>query len=803
MSTPSLPVPAPSRTRRALAGEVDRLVARLIASRRYGACITAHKIQEARPGAWRPVPDWVHPSITAALAAKSISRLYSHQADALDHVRAGQNVVAVTPTASGKTLCYNLPVLQAMLDAPGAKALYLFPTKALAQDQVAELHDLITHMGADIKTFTYDGDTPDDARRAIRTRGDIVVTNPDMLHTAILPHHTKWVSFFEHLKFVVLDELHTYRGVFGSHVANLIRRLKRICAFYGAAPQFICASATIANPKELAEALVEAPVALVDRNGAPSGMKHLLFYNPPVINPQLGIRAGATGHTRRLASLLLRRGVQTIVFAGSRLTVEVLTKYLKDVFRKEPGPGEDGLVRGYRGGYLPARRREIERGLREGAILGVVSTNALELGVDIGGLDAAVLCGYPGSIASTWQQAGRAGRRQDVSCVILVASSRPLDQYIVSHPDYFFGSSPEHGRINPENLLILVSHVECAAFELPFREGETFGRLNLPEILEYLAEKGILHHSGAQWTYVADAYPASQVSLRSVSAENVVILADHPDGPQAIAEADFHGAPLTLYPGAIYMVESQAYQVKTLEMDRRRAYVVPAEVDYYTDAIDYTKVRILETFERAETGAAPPEHGEVHVVTHVAGFKKIKFYTAENAGYGEVNLPDQEMHTTAYWLTVPQPVLGALGLTRAKAIDGLLGLGYAMHTVAALILMADGRDLGRAVGDKSAEWMARQTALGRGIYTSAGAETSAEALDRFEPTIFLYDQYPGGIGLAPQLYDSHKALVEGARDLITACPCETGCPSCVGPLNEVGQEAKGTALALARRLLEN
>src|ERR1700685_2135943 len=468
--------------------------------------VRAIRRQPAKPGVFAGFPAALAPSLKQSLVARGVAHLYVHQADAFERCLAGRNVVVVTPTASGKTLCYNLPVLQKLIDDPGARAMYLFPTKALAEDQLHEFQAAVDAMGSPIRAFTYDGDTPQDARRAIRERANVVLTNPDMLHSGILPHHTKWAKCFENLRYVVIDELHYYRGVYGSHLANLLRRLRRICDFYGSAPQFICCSATIANPKELAEALTERPFELVDRNGAPSGEKYFVFYNPPVVNRQLGIRRGYLQETRRIATEFIERHQQTLVFANSRLATEIRVKYLRDAIERGPLPGD--AVRGYRGGYLPRERREIERKLRAGEIRAVVATNALELGVDIGSLDAVVMAGYPGSIASTWQRAGRAGRRQSTSLAVLVASSAPLDQYIVEHPDYFFGRSPQHAYINPENLEILLAHLKCAAFELPLRDGEPFGKQDIGEVCRYLEETGFLHHSANAWHWTQDSYPA-------------------------------------------------------------------------------------------------------------------------------------------------------------------------------------------------------------------------------------------------------------------------------------------------------
>jgi len=780
---------------------IEEIVQSWKRSRNISPCITDLRIFEKREGQYRPFPNSVHPAIKEAFQKEGIERLYSHQADAIEAVQNGRDVVVVTPTASGKTLCYNLPVLNTKLSMPFSKAFYLFPTKALSQDQRVELQKLIERIGEPVTTFTYDGDTQQDARQAIRAKGDIVITNPDMLHTGILPHHTKWVSFFQNLKFVVIDELHTYRGVFGSHMTNVLRRLDRICRFYGSRPQFICCSATIANPKELAERLLEREVFLIDQTGAPSSEKIFIFYNPPVVNKELGIRRSHIHAARQLAAPFIEQEIQTILFATSRLYVEVLTKYLKDRFEKKLE--DKGRVRGYRGGYLPEVRREIEKGLREKEVNAVVSTNALELGIDIGDLEACVIAGYPGTIASTYQQAGRVGRRSEKSVAILVARSQPLDQFIIENPDYFFGKPPEHGLINPDNLLILLSHIQCAAFELPFRDGEQFGRENLGEMLKYLEDKGTLHHVGQNWYWTQDAYPAEKVSLRSTSEENFVVVDTTKRKEEVIAEVDFTGAHTTLYEGAVYLCESEVYTVEKLDYANRRAFVKKTHGDYYTDAVDYTDVSVLEGFERKQGEGTIYEHGEVKVATKVVGYKKIKFYTLENLGYGKIELPDLQFHTNSYWITFKRSLVEKLPYNRLEVIDGILGLGYALHSMAALHLMCDPHDLNRCVGDRGSKWFIRLSRDSKGIYSSYNApeEISEEKMGLFEPTLFLYDNYPGGMGFSHQLFDDTQVLLEKTMRLISRCECGFGCPSCVGPTKEVGEKSKEVALALLKEIL--
>jgi DEAD/DEAH box helicase domain-containing protein len=723
--------------------------------------------EPATSGTYRDVPGSVNPILRRALADRGIGQLYSHQAEAFEAIEQGQNVVVVTPTASGKTLCYNLPVLNLLLADPGARAMYLFPTKALAEDQLHELQTAIDEMGSEIRAFTYDGDTPQDARKAIRQRANIVLTNPDMLHAGILPHHTRWAKLFENLRYVVVDELHYYRGVYGSHLANLLRRLKRVCEFYGSKPIFICCSATIANPRELAEALTELPFRIVDSNGAPRGEKFFVFYNPPVVNRQLGIRRSYIGEARRLALEFIEHHLQTLVFANNRLATELLVTYLKDAVERGPLPKD--AVRGYRGGYLPRERREIERKLRDGEIRAVVATNALELGIDIGSLDAVVMAGYPGTIASTWQRAGRAGRRQSASAAVLVASSAPLDQYIVEHPDYFFGRSPEHAYINPDNLEILLAHLKCAAFELPIQDGEKFGAHDTAQMCQFLEEAGFLHHSAGAWHWTSDSYPADATSLRSVSSDNFLVV-DITGDPEVIAEVWFTTALTTLHEKAIYLHEARQYHVERFDYKERKAYVRRVNCDYYTDAIDYTQVKTLEQFEGEPLGGARKCHGDVRVNRQIVGFKKIKFYTGENVGAGNLSMPEQEMHSTAFWLHFPADFMARFAdLTPTERQSGLVGLGNALRTVAALLLMCDPRDLGVAFSE--------------------------------EPNLYLYDCYPGGVGQSAPLYRMADRLVKLTADLLAACECESGCPSCVGPVGEIGERGKEAALRIAREML--
>jgi DEAD/DEAH box helicase domain-containing protein len=774
---------------------VPQVVEQLLKSPIHGSCVTAFRHLPAREPEFGDWPSGLDGRLRAALTRRGIQRLYSHQAEAVQRVLAGENVCVVTPTASGKTLCYNLPVINSVLADSAARALYLFPTKALSQDQVAELMHLVDDpalrsgqgLAADIKTFTYDGDTPASARSKLRAAGHIVVTNPDMLHTGIMPHHTKWVKLFENLRYVVIDELHQYRGVFGSHLANVLRRLRRICRFYGSDPLFICSSATIANPRELAEKLIEAPISLVDRSGAPTEDKYLVFYNPPVVNQQLGLRESATLASRRLAENFIANDIQTIVFARSRLNVEVLLSDLQKLMREKGRP--DGLVQGYRGGYLPLQRRGIERELRDGTIRGVVATNALELGIDIGGLEACVMCGYPGTIAATWQRMGRVGRRDRPAAAVLVATSSPLDQFIVTHPDYFFGQPPESGLINPNNLTILADHVRCGAFELPFEhEALDFGQAPAcGEILDYFQNESVLHASGGRYHWMAEHFPAETVSLRTAAIDNFVIIDQGPPA-RVIGELDRQAAPMLVHEEAIYLHQGQQYQVEKLDWAEKKAYVRAVDVDYYTDASLAVTLRVLEVVGQTRDEVPAGQHGEVVVSATPTIFKKIKFDTRENIGWGKIFLPQEDLHTNAYWLILPSDVRRStagvgrrtsdvgIGETTSDALQrALVGLANVLVHIAPLYLMCDPRDV-RVVSEVKSP------------FTDA-------------PTIYLYEAVPGGVGFAERLFQMRGELLQAAFELVTNCPCPRGCPSCVGPQVEVGSDGKSVVSRLLQTLL--
>ncbi len=718
-------------------------------------------------GSW---PGWLDGRLRGGLAAHGIERPYVHQAEAIEAVHAGQDVVVVTPTASGKSLCYAIPILQAIADDPAARALCLFPTKALGQDQVAEIATLAKATGLEISTAAYDGDTPAPIRSAIRKAGQIVVTNPDMLHSAILPHHTKWFQLFEQLRVIVVDELHTYRGVFGSHVANVLRRLLRLCAHYGSRPVIVCCSATIGNPLELAETLTGRRAHLVDRNGAPAGERHVLLVDPPLLHAATGARGSALTLAQRWALPFLRAGRQTVVFGRTRTAVEVMLSNLREAMRQDLGPRS--RIRGYRGGYLPTERRAIEHGLRDGEILGVVSTNALELGVDIGRLDVAILAGYPGSLAATWQQMGRAGRRGGASVAVLVASPSPVDRYVIHHPDFLLGSRPEEARLDPDNLHVLLAHLRCATFELPFEPGEAFGPGPADELLAFLAEAGHIRQAeDGRWYWSGENFPASEVSLRTAAPENVVIVDTTPDRPRVLGEVDLFSAQVLVHERAIYLHESVQYYVDRLEWGERKAYVHRVDVDHYTYANRAVTLKPLDVFAEASAPGGRRLHGEVMVASLVTLFKKLKFGTDENVGWGPIDLPELELQTTAYWLTA-EALAG--GWRREELDVALIGAGRAIQGVAAVLLMVDPRDLGLVSQVRSPHHDA--------------------------PTIYLYEAVPGGVGLSERLWTRHEELIEGAADLIRACACDAGCPACTGPRLEPDIDARGLALRLLEGL---
>ncbi|MDR2842188.1 MAG: DEAD/DEAH box helicase [Spirochaetaceae bacterium] len=696
------------------------------------------------------------------LRNNGIEKIYTHQAECFEQIIRGKNVVVVTPTASGKTLCYNLPVLQKLLTDETSRALFLFPTKALAQDQMAGLNKLFSDKDSgerilsSVKTSTYDGDTPEDLRSGARNFARIIISNPDMLHQGIMPNHTKWIKFFSNLRYVVIDESHTYRGVFGSHVANVIRRLKRIAAFYGSHPQFILCSATIANPKEAAELLINEEVVLIDNSGAPQGEKRIVLYNPPLVDPVQGIRRSSLNESRRWMLAFLQAGIKTILFAHSRIKTEIAARYVRDDLKNINTDNARIKIESYRGGLLPNERHEIERGLREGTVHGVVSTNALELGIDIGDLDASIVCGFPGSIASFRQQSGRAGRRSGASVSVFIATSSALDQFIIQNPNWFFNKSPEEARLDSNNPYIYTDHIKCACFELPFKEGadDPFGSSSA-DALSMLEEEGIVRKSSTSWYWASQSYPAEGISLRSATADNVVIVDTTNGKNTVIGEMDRPSAKEMLFKNAVYIHRGNQFLVTDLDIQNRKAFVKEAEVNYFTDGLVKTDIQILLEDDELPVNNIPVTAVlcDVLVRTQVTKFKKLKFNTHENIGFGEIHLPEEEMQTRSLAILF-KTTTKLSTFSPEEAAEILFGIGTLIKQTAPVYLLCDARDLGIA----------------------------CRILDpHFEyPALFIYDKYPGGTGLSEALSGKIERIISGICKTVSNCLCKNGCPSCVG-----------------------
>ncbi len=745
---------------------------RFLAEPGVAQAVAARRVLPAQEPVYAELPSWLDPRLARALERRGITALYSHQREALDALHDGQDIAVVTPTASGKSLCYNLPVLQEITQDQAARALYLFPTKALSQDQLAEFRDLAGLAEMDLSAAVYDGDTPSPIRAVVREAGQVVVTNPDMLSSAILPHHTKWFQLFEQLRFIVIDEAHTYRGIFGSHVANVLRRLFRICAHYGSQPRIVCSSATVGNPGELAEMLTGRSVRVIDRSGAPQGERHVVILDPPPIDVRSGVRPGPHDLSYRAALSFLRAGRQTIVFGRARVAVELLLSALREAMREGRGPIQ--RIRGYRSGYLPSERRAIESGLRSGEVLGVVSTNALELGIDIGRLDASILAGYPGTIAGTWQQMGRSGRRAGTSVSILVAGAGALDRYVAGHPEYLFEATPEEARLDPENVHVLLAHLRAAAFELPFEPGELFGSVAADDLLAFLGEEGHVRQADdGRWYWASENFPASEINLRLGAPENVLIIDTGPQRPRVLGEVDLFAARMLVHEKAIYLHDSQQYHVDELDWEERKALVRPVDTDYYTQAELAVTLKPLEVFDSAPRRGGSRQHGEVMISSIATIFKKLKLDTHENVGWGQIHLPEMELHTTAWWIALD---VEAIGAWRRDELDAaLVGAGRAMQTVASVLLMADPRDLGMVAQVQSPHAQC--------------------------PVVYLWEAVPGGVGLSARMFDRTDELVAGALELVSQCACEVGCPACVGPRGESRLDGRALTTRLLHRLV--
>ena len=846
--------------------------------------ITEWRKIEARSAQFKPFPESVHLTLTQVLSQRGIKNLYLHQETTWEYAKNGHNVIIVTGTASGKTLAYNLPILDTLIRDESARALYIFPTKALGQDQYNELsaitddlkihHNLAQDNAADhqlvqqcsIPVGIYDGDTKPKDRPAIRDNSRLVITNPDMLHMGILPHHTRWAEFFANLNYIVIDEIHAYRGVFGSHVANVLRRLKRITRFYGSKPQFFLTSATIANPVELGEKLIEEPVDLVDRDGSSRGMTNFLIYNPPIVNEDLGLRRSSLLESVRLAEDLFYYDIQTIIFGRSRRNIELILTYLRqnlghtgnDLASAHSNRVSNAeLIRGYRSGYLPSERRAIEGGLRTGKVRTVVATNALELGIDIGAMSASILAGYPGTIASTWQQAGRAGRSEDPSLVILVTTASPLDQFLAHNPGYFFDRTPEKALINPDNLLILLAHLRCALFELPFQDGETYGKLLIDELEEFLSLlilEGVVHKSRNKFFWLADRYPAEGVSLRVASPSKILLQIPQGEEWTTIGDVDYESGPWLVHPQAIYLQESQMYLVDDLNLERGIARLHPTAADFYTVPKVNTSIEAIHRSAAEAVPGGEKSYGELSVISQVTGFRRVKWFTHDQLGSGDLDLPANELNTMGYWLSINSKTVENLrqnglwsndankygsdwtqqrdrarsrdefrcqvcGLEEgdrehhvhhktpfrqfdspkaANQISNLVTLCPSCHRRVETVVKLRSSLSGLAyVLNNIAPLFLMCDSRDLGVYSDPQSP-----LAEGNPTIVLFERIPAGIGFSQRLYEIHTSLIKNAYQLVNLCTCRDGCPSCVGPAGENGLSGKQETLALLSLLIE-
>jgi DEAD/DEAH box helicase domain-containing protein len=739
-----------------LAGEDERLVTRVHQP--------GHQAERA------PVPDDLHPTVAAALKGRGIDSLFTHQVQAWDSVMRDGDTIITTGTASGKSLCFNLPVLHVLASDPRARALYLYPTKALAQDQARSLQEL--HIPA-LRHAIYDGDTPQQERAAIRRRANVVLTNPDMLHVGILPHHAGWGDFLANLALVVVDEAHVYRGVFGSHVGNVLRRLRRLADAYGTRPRFVLTSATIANPLSLARELTGLDFQLVERDGSPRGEREVVMCNPPLLDERTGRRASSLGEASNLFADLIGAGVRTICFARSRRAAELIYQFARK--RLEDEGDHADRVTPYRAGYTPQQRRDIERRLANGELLGVVTTNALELGIDIGHLDAAMSVTFPGTVASLRQQWGRAGRTERGGLAMYVAGEDALDQFFCRHPEEFLDRPVEAAILDHTSETIYASHLCVAAYEAPLTsaDAETLGP-ELPAAADRLVAAGMLRKRDGRWHLRGPDFPAGKLSLRSASTDSFAIV--DADGGELIGYVEAERAFSTVHPGAIYLHLGEPYEVEDLELDQRRAIVRRAEGHWYTQPKIDTETFIEETREERDALGVALRFGIVSVMQEVVAYQRKRMSDHEVIDLQTLDLPEQNFVTQALWYELPEEQVGELGLQ--ELLGALHAAEHSQIAVLPLIAMCDRWDIG-------------------GLSTNYHHQTGC-------PTIFIYDGHPGGVGITRQGFHEFGRLVSDARRLLAECPCESGCPSCVqspkcGNLNE--PLSKGGALALMGRMI--
>ncbi len=728
---------------------IEAFLEQLTAAEDYQGQIEHIEVIPARQARYGELKSELSEDVRQVLDDLGLKKLYRHQVQAIEAVLAGKNVVIAAGTASGKTLCYTLPLAQAIHDDPTTRAILTYPTKALAQDQLGKLGAF--GAGTVFTAHTYDGDTPQNQRRRIRQHAQVILTNPDMLHVAICPYHESWADFFRHLRYVVLDEVHTYRGVFGSHTANVLRRLRRIARHHGADPQFICTSATIGNPQEHCERLVGLDFEVVQEDTSAQGRRFFVFWNPPLVDKDLGQRRSGNMEAAELTVRLAREGIRTITFTQARQQAELILQHMRRL-------ADDAQLRkqlmAYRGGYLPEQRREIEQQLFSGDLLAVAATSALELGVDIGGLDAVVMTGYPGSISSVWQQVGRGGRGQQDALAVLVALPGGVDQYVVEHPGYLLDADQERVLINPENRFILGEHLLCAAYELPLAEDdEDFFGPQMSAILQALEEHSYLRKR-RRWHWAGDVniYPPAEVNIRSTGGADYEIIDTSCD--ELLGTIDQTSVYWITYPGAVYRHQGENYLVTGLDPESCCVTVEPTDVEYYTRTLEVSDVAVIAAYDGRElAGCGQISLGEVNVHNQVVGYRKFHLETGQQCGVEKLNLPAQDFETMGVWFAVAEPEATMLAEDAHHLMGSMHGLEHAIIALLPLFALCDPHDI--------------------------GGVTYSDHPDIGTGGIFVYDGYPGGVGICEEAFYRAEEVLGAVYERITSCPCGAGCPACV------------------------
>jgi DEAD/DEAH box helicase domain-containing protein len=833
------------------------LFAQAFLNGKYSPQVVSHWIQEKQDELFADIPKNIHPILQEILHNQFPKGLFSHQVESWKQIKSGKNVVISTGTSSGKSLCYHLPIFNQLIEDNNSTSLLLFPTKALASDQLLKFNDSLEKINFHLPkeklliAATYDGDTANEKRIPIRNLTNILLSNPDMLHIGILPHHTRWDRFLKNLNFIVIDEVHFYRGVFGSHFANVIRRLKRILHFYGGNPQFILTSATISNPKDFAEKLIEEKFELINIDCSPKEKRLYFFLNPPVINEDLGLRKSMIDQSVEIVEMLMREKIQSILFARTRKTVEITVKKINDELSFN-----NDVIHGYRSGYLPQARRNIEDGLRKGLISTVISTNALELGIDMGKVDAVLMMGYPGSISAFFQQSGRAGRRNQTSIAILIASASPIDQYIIRHSEYVREGNPENALLDPNNPLILLNHLKSAAFELPFKEFDQFGNLDWNTVqpyLEILCDLSKIVQRKESYYWVAEDYPASEISLRNIS-KNAITLRLH-DGNKStvIGEVDYQSASRLVHPGAVYLHDGMQYLVQNFNLKDSIAELSQFQEEYITEPIVNNSIKMESIILFNQNDKFKSTFGELHVIEKVTGFKRIDWVTQQLLGKEDLYMPENELFTKGVWICFSSTLVNVLrennqwqsdpnqygnDWTRIRTaimsrdeyrcqVCGLLFASNALHIHHKVPFrsFSDPRLANQSsnlitlcpVCHKIAEQNIRIRSGLAGVayllasisplflmcdYRDIGYFSEAQSdLCEKQPAIAIYDQFPGGIGLSAKLFDRLDEILIHCFNALNECPCSQGCPSCIGPSGENGKSGKDSAKTILASLI--